>query len=541
MDITGTLSRPKLALSNPDNLPLSESDLLSYLVTGEPAVGLDNSARRQVAKGLGIRTLSNILMNAVPQKRTRLRGGCRRRRRGPPTRPRTTPTPGYYGLLNTRAVLGKQLGSRWFLGLSTGLCFVNRERVQGESGTCSSSTGSARSTARRRQSSPGPAARRCDKGTHANAASEPDSAPARLRPFSQLAFLKRCWVVSYELFDLPHSFQRRTLMAKNLRERDLMMCRSCGNEERASEGYPCADCGTFVCIICNFRGVTLCKSCRAKRPEPPMTPAKTTEDRLARALSESVTAIAAIAPMLCEPDVKTTQVSQLLHGHIALVVERKGLWLHVKGADGYPGWVHQGYVVTMPEPVPPLAETGWNDPRPLSLGCTVRDEHGATRKLPLGALITEGQERFGGLAMTSTSGATRFRRSADSITASAMTFFEGTSYEWGGVTPWGCDCSGPGVELISSARRARTARRVDAGDDGRRRWIPCVDLRPADLLFFSDEPEGRSRTSPSRSAERGSFTSRSVAGATRSMISQSGDEYTDLLVQRFRFARRILS
>jgi len=28
-------------------------------------------------------------------------------------------------LLNTRAILGKQLGSKWFLGLSTGLCFVN--------------------------------------------------------------------------------------------------------------------------------------------------------------------------------------------------------------------------------------------------------------------------------------------------------------------------------------------------------------------------------------------------------------------------------
>jgi hypothetical protein len=29
-------------------------------------------------------------------------------------------------LLNTRAVLGKQIGNRWFLGLSTGLCFVNQ-------------------------------------------------------------------------------------------------------------------------------------------------------------------------------------------------------------------------------------------------------------------------------------------------------------------------------------------------------------------------------------------------------------------------------
>ena len=33
-----------------------------------------------------------------------------------------TNTSYYTSLLNTRAVFGKQLGSRWFLGLSTGLC-----------------------------------------------------------------------------------------------------------------------------------------------------------------------------------------------------------------------------------------------------------------------------------------------------------------------------------------------------------------------------------------------------------------------------------
>ena len=49
-----------------------------------------------------------------------------------------------------------------------------------------------------------------------------------------------------------------------LHERDAMICRACGNEERASEGYPCADCGTFICMICNMRGVTLCKTCAAK-------------------------------------------------------------------------------------------------------------------------------------------------------------------------------------------------------------------------------------------------------------------------------------
>jgi hypothetical protein len=48
-----------------------------------------------------------------------------------------------------------------------------------------------------------------------------------------------------------------------LNERDVMLCRACGREERASEGYPCTNCGTFICLICSFRGVTLCKTCGA--------------------------------------------------------------------------------------------------------------------------------------------------------------------------------------------------------------------------------------------------------------------------------------
>jgi hypothetical protein len=44
-----------------------------------------------------------------------------------------------------------------------------------------------------------------------------------------------------------------------------MTCRACGREERASEGYPCAECGTFICLLCNMRGVTLCKTCQEKK------------------------------------------------------------------------------------------------------------------------------------------------------------------------------------------------------------------------------------------------------------------------------------
>ena len=49
-----------------------------------------------------------------------------------------------------------------------------------------------------------------------------------------------------------------------LTERDAMICRACGREDRASEGYPCVACGTFLCLVCTIRGVTRCRACTAK-------------------------------------------------------------------------------------------------------------------------------------------------------------------------------------------------------------------------------------------------------------------------------------
>ena len=52
----------------------------------------------------------------------------------------------------------------------------------------------------------------------------------------------------------------------DLKEKDSMVCRSCANEERASEGYPCISCGTFICIMCSFKGILQCKQCEAQQP-----------------------------------------------------------------------------------------------------------------------------------------------------------------------------------------------------------------------------------------------------------------------------------
>jgi TamB, inner membrane protein subunit of TAM complex len=123
--IGGTLARPSLALDNPDNLPLSQSDLLSYLITGEPAIALDNTNglyKSQLAS-FALRYGGNLLTSAIPRNLVdivELQTG-----RINETRAAQASDPYLYSLLNSRAIVGKQIGSNWFLGLSTGLCFVN--------------------------------------------------------------------------------------------------------------------------------------------------------------------------------------------------------------------------------------------------------------------------------------------------------------------------------------------------------------------------------------------------------------------------------
>ena len=176
----------------------------------------------------------------------------------------------------------------------------------------------------------------------------------------------------------------------------------------------------------------------------------------------------------------------------------------------------------MPEPVPPLSETGWNDPRPLSLNCTVRDEHGATRKLALRCADHRGSRSGSAdLAMTLDERRAAFPPAARLDHGVGDDVFRGHVVRVGRRYTVGMRLLRARVELLSSAWSGSPARCVDAGDKLVRRWSRWVIYGRPIYSFFRTSPRGRSRTSRFRSAECGLFISRSAAGGTLSMISRA--------------------
>lgn len=245
-----------------------------------------------------------------------------------------------------------------------------------------------------------------------------------------------------------------------------------------------------------------------------------------------------LAPVLKEPRAAATQENQLLYGHAAEVRSTEGRWLRISGADGYEGWVHEGY--TEPADGAEAADWGWDTAGEISLGCSLRDSRGATIDLPLGAIVRDGK-CISGRSLDLAHRRNLFPAESGAIVASATGLFQGTYYQWGGITPWGADCSGMvqtvyalhGVKLLRDAwQQATQGVHLEGGIDA---------LEPADLLFFSDREDGR-------------ITHVAMAVSARSVvhlaIGRGGhclesldrpDEYARGLMERFRFARRVLA
>lgn len=249
---------------------------------------------------------------------------------------------------------------------------------------------------------------------------------------------------------------------------------------------------------------------------------------------------AAVAPLNSEPRASASQVSQLLFGWRAGVVETQGDWLRVRGDDSYEGWLHRGYAEP---PVRASRGDGALAPAPeelTSLGCRVRDAAGRTRQLPLGARLAGGTRVETGEALDAAARVRRFPRERQAIVTSALELFAGTPYEWGGLTPWGADCSGlvqsvcrlHGIAMPRDAWQQALVG-ADAGAD-------IARLAPADLLFFSDREDARI-THVAIAIGDGSIVHLALGrgGYAVDRLTADGDPYQVGLRQRFRSSRRL--
>ena len=249
---------------------------------------------------------------------------------------------------------------------------------------------------------------------------------------------------------------------------------------------------------------------------------------------------AAVAPLHAEPKASSEQVSQAVAGHSAMILEVRDGWRRVRLIDGYEGWMHEGYLDSRALSAGEIPE--WRANARYSLGCTVFDvATSLERSLPLGARIAHDSKIIAGEALDEQERRRRYPLVGTEICASAARWFRGTSYQWGGITPWGADCSGmvQAVFGLHGAALPRDARQQ--AELGTALELTPDAWRAGDLLFFSDRADGRithvaiaapGHTLMHVAIGRGGFAVELLDGAT--------DPYTVALLGRLRSARRVI-